>query len=152
MFKVGREKRESFDYRYHYIKHNNGILNEYYFCSQCYKIVKKKDMEVDHILPNSKWFAPNRVFNCTSIGSKCNKEKSNKMGKYVVKGIIFKLLEESCLLVSKIFHLTLKLISHVLLYLFSVIFKSLKSINPFTRVMSLLFLVGCGILIFNYFG
>jgi len=152
MFKVGREKRESFDYRYHYMNHNKGIFNEYYICSQCYKVIKKKEMEVDHILPNSKWFAPNRVFNCTSICSKCNKEKSNKMGKYVVKGILFKLVEEFCILVSKCFHLSLRILSHALIYLFSLIVKNLKSINPFTRIMSILFMVGCGIFIFNLFG
>lgn len=152
MFKTGREKRESFDYRAGYLKHNNGILGKYYFCSQCYKIVKKSDMEVDHIIPNSRWFAPNRVFNCTSICAKCNKEKSNKMGKYVIKGLLFKFFEEIFLLLNFLIMFSLKTISLLLIYLFEILMKNIKNVNPLMRVVACVTLGSATLIIFNFIG
>lgn len=90
----GQRKRESYDYRTHYIKHNPGLFNSVYFCSQCLKVLNREEMEVDHIFPVSKFLAPNRVINCVAICSSCNKKKSDKMGKYSVKGLIAKIFEE----------------------------------------------------------
>lgn len=146
MFKVGREKRDSYDYRYHYLKHNKGIFGNFYVCSQCYKILEKDSMEVDHIVPNSKWYAPNRVFNCTSICPKCNKEKSNKMGKYLVKGIVFKLIEEIILLMSFVISLALKLICYSLIYLYESLVKSLSQKSFLVKMLSV-----SGLLCFGYF-
>lgn len=75
----GQKKRESYDYRTNYIKHNPGLFGSLYFCSQCMKVMNVHEMEVDHIFPVSKFFAPNRVMNCTAICSRCNKIKSDKI-------------------------------------------------------------------------
>lgn len=141
VFISGREKRASYDYRGKYLKHNPGFFGKFYICSQCYKSMRESDMEVDHIVPNSKWFAPNRVFNCVAICPSCNKEKSAKMGKYLYKGLLFKFVEELYILIHKGFFLTTKVISGLLIYLSQLIFKNLTSKNPTKIILSLGMLV-----------
>lgn len=105
-----QRKRESYDYRGNYIKHNPGICNGLYFCSQCFKPLSRTSMEVDHIFPVSKWFAPNRVINCVAICSSCNKKKSDKITwKMSVKGILCKILEEIYILFQRLITWSIKL-------------------------------------------
>lgn len=101
-----QKKREKFDYRRHYIEHNKGILGKYYICSQCFKVLRRSEMQVDHIFPVSKRFVPNRVINCVAICGECNRHKSDKVEfKLQLKGIIAKLLEEFGLLLGKLLKL-----------------------------------------------
>lgn len=106
----GQAKRDEFDYRYHYLKHNKGIFGKFYICSQCLKPMFKSGMEVDHIFPVSKWYAPNRVINCVAICPTCNKKKSAKVGLCSVKGIIAKIFEEIIILIQRIITLILSFI------------------------------------------
>lgn len=120
----GQKKRESFDYRTNYIKHNPGLFGSLYFCSQCLKVLSRHEMEVDHIVPVSKWYAPNAVYNCCAICSTCNKKKSAKI-KFgfdrnpnrsqrvhfaTTKGMIAKVLEELYIVIQKLLIWILKLL------------------------------------------
>lgn len=149
VFLSGKEKRASYDYRGKYLKHNPGFFGKFYICSQCYKSMRESDMEVDHIVPNSKWFAPNRVFNCVAICSSCNKEKSAKMGTYLYKGLLFKFIEELYIFIHKGFFLLIKLLSNLLLYLHQLLFKNLSSKNPTKIILSLGMIVCLSLYILN---
>lgn len=123
-----QKKRESYDYRTNYIKHNCGIFGGVYICSQCYKHLSRKEMEVDHMFPVSKWYAPNRVINCVSICSTCNKSKSDKVTlKMSVKAILAKLFEEFYILIQKGILLILRLIFILLLSLVRICLTPLKT-------------------------
>ncbi len=100
--------RSGYDYRQEYFKHNKGLFGCIYFCSQCYKPILKKDVEVDHIIPLSK-NGLNHISNCTATCRKCNRSKSDKIDERVIKGYIFKLVEECLLAGSKCIMALLKL-------------------------------------------
>lgn len=104
------EKREKFDYRKHYLEHNKGVFGGNYICSQCGRIISKEEMQVDHIVPLKKWYAPNAVINCCAICPKCNKEKSDKVGLCTLKGIMAKVAEEVIVFTQNVFNLGGKLI------------------------------------------
>jgi hypothetical protein len=135
-------KREKFDARGEYLKHNRGILNRYYFCSQCIKPLTVHNMEVDHIFPVSKWFGINRVFNCVAICPDCNKKKSNKAGLwnveygkdnkknikfYSIKGIIAKILEELLILIQNLIIWILRLIALAIMSFIAMCFRPLRT-------------------------
>lgn len=125
-----KAKRLKYDYRRHYIKHNPGILGRYYVCSQCLKPLKRHTMEVDHIFPNSAWYAPNKVFNCVAICSRCNKKKSNKVTlKYVTFGLTAKALEEVSVVVQKGTVLVVKGVAYGSFFLFDTAVSNLTSGN-----------------------
>jgi 5-methylcytosine-specific restriction endonuclease McrA len=104
--------RASNDYREEYLRKNRGILGMLYICSQCFRpIVDIAKLEVDHIIPpsvlshkkrkagklisNTSFLSRqlNHSFNCVAICSRCNKEKSNQLGGYLVKAIAAKVIE-----------------------------------------------------------
>lgn len=122
-----QEKRQSFDYRNEYFKHNKGLFGCIYFCAQCYRPLLRKDVEVDHIVPLSK-MGPNSVLNCVATCRKCNRHKSDSLGKMTVKGLIFKIVEEVFIGLSK-----------VIRYLLSTCWKSLMCpIKENKKVFSLI--------------
>lgn len=122
-----QEKRQSFDYRSEYFKHNKGLFGCIYFCAQCYRPLLRKDVEVDHIVPLSK-MGPNSVLNCVATCRKCNRHKSDSLGKMTVKGLIFKVVEEVVIGLSK-----------VISYLLSTCWKSLiHPIKDNKKIVSLI--------------
>lgn len=145
VFKTGADKRKSYDYRRHYLKHNRGLLGSFYFCSQCGKPLTEDELEVDHIFPNSEWFSPNRVFNCVSICPRCNKTKSNRISFGLqAKGILAKLFEEFYILVQKIIIGIIRLIIILMFYLLRLLWSGLLSGSPSRVLISVLsiFLIG----------
>lgn len=103
--------RDSNNYREEYFKRNRGFAGLLYFCSQCFKpMVNKQKIQVDHIVPPSRFSRRrqtrkgikntsfrsrmlNHSFNCAAICSKCNQRKSNKMGLWVLRGMLSKSVE-----------------------------------------------------------
>lgn len=121
-------KRESYDYRTKYLEHNHGLFGGIYICSQCFSIMSRDEMQVDHILPIAKWFAPNRVINCVSICPRCNRQKSDKISKsLVIKGILMKIFEEFYILTQRIIILLLRLLLIVLIALGRILVRPLVS-------------------------
>lgn len=106
-----------FDYRTAYFKQNRGIFGYLYICSQCFKpMVNKQSIQVDHIIPPSRFArkrrswtfkdtgerrgtlissALNNTFNCVTICGPCNASKSNYMDHRILKGVVAKMLELS---------------------------------------------------------
>lgn len=110
MFKTAEEKRNSYNYRNKYLKYNPGFFNSFYICSQCFKPITENDLEVDHIFPISRWWAPNHLVNLVSTCRTCNRKKSDKISfKIQSKAVIVKLIEELYLLVHKTFLLCIRL-------------------------------------------
>lgn len=87
-------RRNEYDYRRNYINHNSGIFKGMYYCSICHKRLAKEEMEVDHIVP-LKRFGVNHIINCVATCSECNRKKGDKLGRDVLKQILWKLFEES---------------------------------------------------------
>lgn len=124
----GRIKRESYDYRKNYIKHNKGILGSIYICSQCYRTMSRSNMQVDHIFPISKWWSLNRVINCVSICPACNQTKSDKVKLgMTIKALIHKLFEEVTIVFQKLILLLLRALFILLLSLIRILVSPLKT-------------------------
>lgn len=124
----GQIKRESYDYRKNYIKHNSGILGSIYICSQCGKIMSRTTMQVDHIFPISRWWSINRVVNCVSICPECNKKKSDKITKSMTaKALIHKLLEEIVIVLQNLILLLFRALFILLLLLIRMLISPLKT-------------------------
>ncbi|WP_394861648.1 HNH endonuclease [Paraclostridium bifermentans] len=94
-----QERRNKYDYRTEYFKHNKGLFGCIYFCSQCGRPLLKKDVEVDHIVPLAKMGINHKV-NCVACCRHCNRSKSDKLDKRAIRGIIFKLIEEVLIFVG----------------------------------------------------
>lgn len=138
VFATGREKRDKFPYRKKYLKHNKGILGSFYVCSQCLAIIKEKDMEVDHIIPNSKWFAPNRVFNCVACCVPCNRSKSDKITPtYLIKSIIAKIMEELIIFIQNLIVGIIRFIVLCIFYVIRLLLSGLYTFSPIRIMLSL---------------
>lgn len=105
--------RDSNDYRRDYFDQHNGICGYLYVCSQCFKpMFKKSSMQVDHIVPPSRFAVSkirggqhvktsmmarflNHSFNCVAICPHCNQSKGNKMDYRVGMGFAMKAIELS---------------------------------------------------------
>lgn len=121
-----QRKRESFPYRKKYLEHNRGILGIFYRCSLCGKIITRDQMEVDHIIPISKWYAPNRVINCVATCRDCNRSKSNTPTKFqMFKSITSKILEEIVILFQNIILALLRIAFFLSLTIIRSLFHSL---------------------------
>lgn len=137
-----KEKRKSYDYRKKYLEHNHGLFGKYYFCSQCFKRLTKKTMEVDHILPNSKWYAPNRVFNCVAICPSCNKLKLDRVEpRFIIKGVLCKTLEELYVYSERILVLGFKVIYYGILFIMESLVVNFTSKNLLKFILNLLFIL-----------
>ena len=118
MLKTGEEKRNSYNYRDKYLKHNPGFFNSFYLCSQCFRPITKDDLEVDHIFPISRWWAPNHLVNLVSTCRTCNRRKSDKVSFSIqLRGVIVKLIEELYLLIHRLFILALKMLIFAMSYI-----------------------------------
>lgn len=121
-----QRKREAFNYRYAYFKKNPGLFGCIWFCSQCgIPMFGKDNVQVDHIIPLAS-IGLNRTINTVAICPKCNREKSDKCGKYVVKGVFAKILEVILFTLQKIILHTLVLILRILHAILTGIFSALK--------------------------
>lgn len=141
-----QKKREKYDYRKHYLDHNHGILGSVYICSQCGKLLSRKEMEVDHIFPVSKWWSVNHVINCVAICSSCNKNKSDKVTwKMSIKGIVAKLLEEIYILIQNIIEYIFKASLSLIILLIKTVLKPIKTGTTVQKILcigTMVYLVG----------
>lgn len=118
MLKTGEEKRNSYNYRDKFLKHHPGYFNSFYVCSQCLKPITKDELEVDHIFPISRWWAPNHLINLVSTCRNCNRKKSDKVSFSIqIRSIFGKIVEELYLLISLVIKLILKLILFLISYI-----------------------------------
>lgn len=145
MFETGEDKRNSYNYRDKYIKHHPGFFNSFYVCSQCFKPISIEELEVDHIFPISRWWAPNHLVNLVSTCRTCNRSKSDKVSfKIQSKGVLAKILEEIYLSLRLIFILLIKLgiflVSYVSSYLFDLLGRQFKTVLVSTIVLILIFI------------
>lgn len=95
-----QKRRNAYDYREEYLKHNGGLFGKIYFCALCFKPLTRETLEVDHIIPLAK-HGVNHVINCTSTCRKCNRSKSDKVDERVVREIVYKVFEELVILINK---------------------------------------------------
>lgn len=97
-----KRKREAFNYRKAYFEKNPGLFGCIWFCSQCgIPMFGKDNVQVDHIIPLA-GLGINRTINTVAICPRCNREKSDKCGKYAVKGVIAKFFEAALFTIQKI--------------------------------------------------
>ena len=92
------------NYRKDFFEHYKPFFLKYYFCIYCGRLISKKNLQVDHIIPihkakTSKWVRwylrkfPKGVNDYRNMGAACcycNLEKSSKMGLWVLRGRIGK--------------------------------------------------------------
>lgn len=95
-------KRKAYNYRTEYFKRNPGLMGCIWFCSQCgMPLFGKQNVQVDHIVPLA-GAGINRTINTVAICGPCNREKSDKGGKYIVKGVIAKIFEVILFTIQKV--------------------------------------------------
>lgn len=98
-----QRKRKAYNYRTEYFKRNPGLFGCVWFCSQCgIPLFGRENVQVDHIIPLA-GAGINRTINTVAICPKCNREKSDKGGKYIVRGEIAKLFEVILFTIQKLF-------------------------------------------------
>lgn len=122
-------KRKKYPYRREYLKHNPGIYcgtslfsrtmrrlllgsrfdksynKGIYRCAQCHRYYTESEIEIDHIVPISKWYGMNKLVNCVATCKTCNHRKSDSVSYgLIVKGVLAKIREELFVLVHKITH------------------------------------------------
>lgn len=87
------ERRKEIDYRNEYLKKHKGFpFKGKYLCPICLKLYSEDEIEIDHIIPLSK-FGLNRVINCCALCVECNRAKSDKMDLNILKEVLLKLIE-----------------------------------------------------------
>lgn len=73
-------------YRRDFFKHNKGLFGSIYFCYICKKPLTRRHVEVDHIMPISKFGGTNHHLNLGALCKKCNRKKSNKVDARILLG------------------------------------------------------------------
>ncbi len=94
------------NYRQTYFKANKPFYRDLYCCAYCGRIMRKRDITVDHIYPINQVRASiklqnylkrhgianvNDEKNLTPSCPRCNKQKSDKMGSWIIRGKIGKI-------------------------------------------------------------
>lgn len=101
---IPQKYQRSANYRTQYISWHHGILNKYYICAYCGRIIPRVKMEVDHVIPVdftrrsifARFMLPdgvNSYRNMVSACHYCNHKKSNKGGLWIFRGIIGRYLQ-----------------------------------------------------------
>lgn len=96
----------SSNYREEFFKHHAPVLKKYYFCIYCGRLLTRRTLQVDHIVPihkakTNKWVrrylsrkkfqkGVNDYHNLGASCRKCNLSKSDKMGLWTIRGKIGK--------------------------------------------------------------
>lgn len=108
-------------YRNVYFKYNKGIFHKWYLCAYCRKKFIQKDIvEVDHIvavniMKHSMMFRilfgmlgkdVNDTMNLVGACRKCNRKKSDKGGKWIIRGstgaIIHRVLQDTSIMIENV--------------------------------------------------
>ncbi len=80
--------RDRKDVRTKYLKQHKPTFGRY-VCPYCYKPTKPKNVDIDHIIPWSKW-GTNHSVNLIAACKKCNRSKSDRINvRYLVQGYSF---------------------------------------------------------------
>lgn len=82
--------RTSGKVRLKYMKRHKGLFG-IHICRYCFKPVLYKNVKVDHIFPFSK-NGSNKIWNLTAACKRCNHAKKDKVGLWVIRGYIGKIL------------------------------------------------------------
>jgi hypothetical protein len=128
-----QKKRDAFNYRAAYFRKNPGLFGCIWFCSQCgIPLFGRDSVQVDHIIPLA-GVGINRTINTVAICPKCNREKSDKGGKYIVKGAFAKIIEVALFTIQKFF---LKLLVFILRILHAIITGILGILELFLSFFS----------------
>ena len=100
---MGFNKERSTNYRQTFFSNNKPFIKDRYFCAYCGKLVKKRDITIDHLFPidavkksfysrlkmRMKGFNDiNDVRILVPACLSCNQRKSNKTGLWILKGKI----------------------------------------------------------------
>lgn len=149
-----QRKRDQFDYRHEYFKHNPGIFGCVWTCAYCHRpIIGKQNVQVDHIMPLNNVLGRNARYNLVAACAKCNRAKSDKVDGRVVKGYISKVFEVVIFGVQKIIILAFVgvwfAINKVFGMVKSFVANLLKSDNLFVRIATVAVLVYGGYLLFG---
>lgn len=98
-----QRKRDKFDYRREYFKHNPGIFGCIWTCAYCHKaLIGRDNVVVDHIMPLNNVLGQNARFNLVAACQRCNSKKSDRVDYRVGVGYFSKLLEMIVFTVQKI--------------------------------------------------
>lgn len=104
---MNKKYQRSTTYRKEFFSHNKGLFgsDDKYQCAYCGKILNRKKIQIDHLIPVNKVkkFGTGRILmkirNIDNINSvknlvpsceKCNKTKSSKMGCWIIRGLLGK--------------------------------------------------------------
>ena len=138
-------KREAYNYRVAYFQRNPGLFGCIWFCSQCgIPMIGKNNVQVDHIIPLA-GLGINRTINTVAICPHCNREKSDKCGKYAIKGNIAKVLEVVLFTLQKVVLHTFVFLARILHFVLSTLINLLIAIfeiaNFGTRIVLIIIFV-----------
>lgn len=147
-----QRKREAYNYRSAYFRKNPGLFGFIWFCSQCgIPMFGKENVQVDHIIPLA-GMGINRTINTVAICPKCNRAKSDKGGKYVIKGMFAKVIETILFTLQKVSLYILILILRVLHYFVFGIIRLIRlplELFGFNSAFALIAIVVLIIILFN---
>lgn len=79
-------------YRENFFEANESGAGGWYSCGECGKSLRKDEVTVDHIVPQSKG-GSDSAWNLQALCRPCNSRKKDKVGKDTVKGFLNKLLK-----------------------------------------------------------
>lgn len=149
-----QKKREKFDYRSEYFKHNPGLFGCIWKCAYCQRpIIGKSHVQVDHVMPLNNPLGMNARFNLVAACGKCNRKKSDKAGFWVIWGYFNKILEvitgnlqkAVILLFVGVWSLIQKLVSCIA----KLLIKPFQNTSFITKVIAMAVYVGIGYYIYR---
>lgn len=142
-----QRKREAYNYRAAYFDRNPGLFGCIWFCSQCgMPMFGRDNVQVDHIIPLA-GMGINRTINTVAICPKCNREKSDKVGKYAVKGVFAKICEVVLFTAQKIILLTIVAILKILHTILKAVWDLLKMVFSLLGFQARVVVIGVLIII-----
>lgn len=99
-------------YRKRFFEEREPVVGKFYVCMYCGKLIKRDEVQVDHIIPvfraetdwkvqmlikNLGWKGVNDVKNLGASCGGCNRKKSSKMGWWLIRGILGKFFLFQCI-------------------------------------------------------